>query len=216
MHLLIDARLHSCGRYIQLPVHSMQVVRISVRDELRAEGGNCYTKSSTVQQMQREMVGERQIKSPRSKCQVCMYASCAAAQERERGKQILTRFNFQQLQPGILRGMQTPLLTPATCWVRVQLTWGQAWRLKAKNNHISVCKTQALSLASLFLLFLVERFTPAGHEAELWTQRHPVLLRLLITSWDQAYRESWSHLDISLCSLKPELHINNLCFLWCK
>lgn len=46
--------------------------------------------------------------------------------ERERGKKILTRFNFQQLQPGILRGMQTPLFAPATRWVRVQLTWGQA------------------------------------------------------------------------------------------
>lgn len=78
--------------------------------------------------MYREMVGEGQRYSPRSKCQVCMYARCSAAQERqrERGEQILTRFNFQQLQPGILRGVQTPLFAPATCRVRVQLTWGQA------------------------------------------------------------------------------------------
>lgn len=95
--------------------------------------------------------------------------------ERERGKQILTRFNFQKLQPGILRGMQTPLFAPATCWIRVQLTWGQAWRLKAKNkhNHISVHKPQALSLASLFLPFqhrLVGGFNSANRETELRTQ----------------------------------------------
>lgn len=109
--------------------------------------------------MQREMDEERQRWSPRSKCQVCVYASCYAAQERERererGKQIRTRFNFQQLQPGILGRMQTPLFAPATCWVCVQLTWGQAWKLKARNKAITFQSVnhKALSLASFPLSF---------------------------------------------------------------
>lgn len=83
----------------------------------------------------------------------CMPA--ALQHRRERGKQIRTRFNFQQLQPGILRRMQTPLFAPATCWVCVQLTWGQAWKLKARNKTIifQSVNHKALSLASFPLSF---------------------------------------------------------------